>query len=82
MSIFHVTLPKTAETTADVKEQPLQLGIDAQGAITLNKLPLADLAALETALKAELKELEIVHYMMGNVVGPKSRSHNRATLGN
>ncbi|WP_340120705.1 biopolymer transporter ExbD [Methylobacter svalbardensis] len=50
----HVTLPKTAETTADIKAQPLQLGIDAQGAITLNKLPLADLAALETALKAEL----------------------------
>jgi biopolymer transport protein ExbD len=50
----HVALPKTAETTADIKEQPLQLGIDAQGKITLNKLPLADLAALETALKAEL----------------------------
>jgi biopolymer transport protein ExbD len=50
----HVTLPKTAETTADIKEQPLQLGIDAQGSITLNKLPIADLGALETALKAEL----------------------------
>jgi len=32
-----VNLPKTAQTTADVKDQPLQLGIDAQGAITLNK---------------------------------------------
>jgi biopolymer transport protein ExbD len=52
----HVTLPKTAETTADVKEQPLQLGIDAQGTITLNKLPIADLAALETALKDELAQ--------------------------
>jgi biopolymer transport protein ExbD len=50
----HVTLPKTAETTADIKAQPLQLGIDAQGLITLNKLPLADLTALETALKDEL----------------------------
>ena len=50
----HVTLPKTAETTADVKDQPLQLGVDAQGVITLNKLPLADLATLETALKNEL----------------------------
>lgn len=50
----HVTLPKTAETTADVKDQPLQLGVDAQGLITLNKLPIADLAALETALKNEL----------------------------
>jgi len=37
----HVTLPKTAETTANVTEQPLQLGIDAQGGITLNKQPIA-----------------------------------------
>lgn len=50
----HVTLPKTAATTPDIKEQPLQLGVDAQGLITLNKLPQADLAALETALKGEL----------------------------
>lgn len=50
----NVTLPKTAETTADTKQQPLQLGIDAQGLITLNKAPIADLAALETALKDEL----------------------------
>ncbi len=50
----HVTLPKTATTTADIKEQPLQLGIDAQGLITLNKLPMEDLITLEAALKAEL----------------------------
>jgi biopolymer transport protein ExbD len=50
----HVTLPKTVETTADIKQQPLQLGIDAQGVITLNKAPIADLAVLETTLKAEL----------------------------
>ena len=50
----HVKLPKTAETTADINAQPLQLGIDAQGAITINKNPIADLAALEIALKAEL----------------------------
>jgi biopolymer transport protein ExbD len=49
-----VNLPKTAQTTADVKDQPLQLGIDAQGAVTLNKKPLADTAALEAALKTEL----------------------------
>lgn len=49
-----VNLPKTAQTTADVKDQPLQLGIDQQGAITLNKKPIADTAALEAALKAEL----------------------------
>ena len=50
----HVTLPKTVQTTADVKEQPLQLGIDMQGVLTLNKIPIADLGALEIALKAEL----------------------------
>jgi biopolymer transport protein ExbD len=50
----HVMLPKTTETTADINAQPLQLGIDAQGAITINKNPVADLAALEIALKAEL----------------------------
>ena len=60
----HVTLPKTAETTADVKQQPLQLGIDAQGIITINKNPIADLAALEIALKAELaKDPEIAVHL-------------------
>jgi len=52
----HVTLPKTAETTADIKDVPLQLGVDAQGMITLNKSPIANLAALETALKVELAQ--------------------------
>ena len=50
----NVSLPKTAETVADVKQQPLQLGIDAQGVITVNKIPQADLAALEITLKNEL----------------------------
>ena len=55
-----VKLPKTAETVADTQVQPLQLGIDAQGAVTLNKKPIADLAALESALKAEQsKDTEI-----------------------
>lgn len=55
-----VKLPKTAETVADTQVQPLQLGIDAQGAVTLNKNPIADLAALESALKAEQsKDTEI-----------------------
>ncbi|MGZ8187240.1 MAG: ExbD/TolR family protein [Methylosarcina sp.] len=49
-----VNLPKTAATTPDVKDQPLQLGIDQQGIITLNKKPLADLAAVENELKSEL----------------------------
>ena len=52
----HVTLPKTTQTTADVNAQPLQLGIDAQGVITVNKIPMADLGALEFALKAELEK--------------------------
>jgi len=50
----HVTLPKTVQTTADDNEQPLQLGIDIQGVMTINKIPIADLGALEIALKAEL----------------------------
>ncbi len=55
-----VKLPKTTETIADTKQQPLQLGIDAQGGITLNKNPIADLATLETALKSEFaKDAEI-----------------------
>ena len=52
----HVNLPKTAQTTADVHKQPLQLGIDAQGAITINKNPIADLATLENNLKSELEK--------------------------
>jgi biopolymer transport protein ExbD len=52
----HVSLPKTAQTTADVKEQPLQLGVDAQGVITVNKTPMADLPALEFALKSEIEK--------------------------
>ena len=47
----HVNLPKTAQTTADVHKQPLQLGIDAQGAISINKNAIADLATLESNLK-------------------------------
>lgn len=49
-----VNLPKTAQTTADVKDQPLQLGIDEKGAVTLNKKSMPDLAALAAALKDEL----------------------------
>ena len=52
----HVTLPKTVQTTADVNEQPLQLGIDAQGILTINKIPMADLPTLEIALKAEFEK--------------------------
>ncbi len=50
----NVALPKTTSTTPDTEKQPMQLGIDAQGGITLNKNPITDLAALETTLKNEL----------------------------
>ena len=52
----HVSLPKTTQTTADIHKQPLQLGIDAQGAITINKNLIPDLAALESNLKTELEK--------------------------
>ena len=50
----NVALPKTASTTPDTEKQPLQLGIDAQGGVTVNKNPVADLTALETTLQNEL----------------------------
>lgn len=50
----NVALPKTASTIPDTQKQPFQLGIDAQGAITLNKETIADLPALESRLKSEL----------------------------
>jgi biopolymer transport protein ExbD len=52
----NVALPKTASTTPDTEKQPMQLGIDAQGGVTLNKNSIADLAALETTLKNELAQ--------------------------
>ncbi|NOU22650.1 MAG: biopolymer transporter ExbD [Methyloglobulus sp.] len=70
----HVTLPKTAETTANITEQPLQLGIDAQGIITLNKQAIENLAALETILKNELvknKEVAVHLYADQDVVYKK-----------
>lgn len=50
----NVALPKTASTTPDNEQQPMQLGIDENGVITLNKNPLANLEALETSLQNEL----------------------------
>ncbi len=70
----HVKLPKTAETTANIEDQPLQLGIDAQGAITLNKKAIENLAALETILKnalAQNKEVAVHLYADQNVVYKK-----------
>lgn len=52
----NVALPKTASTTPDTEKQPMQLGIDAEGKVTLNKNPITDLTALETTLKNELTQ--------------------------
>lgn len=52
----HVSLPKTATTTPNIDEQPLQLGLDAQGVITLNKAPIANLDVLETVLTEAYKK--------------------------
>jgi biopolymer transport protein ExbD len=49
-----VNLPKTATTEPDIKEQPLQLSIDAEGNITLNKNAIGGFTALEALLKDEL----------------------------
>lgn len=49
-----VNLPKTTTATPDTQAQPLQFGIDAQGALSLNKNPVPDLPALENLLKDEL----------------------------
>ena len=55
-----VKLPKTTQTVADTQKQPLQLGIDAQGMVTLNKVAQTDLLTLEANLKTELaKDAEI-----------------------
>lgn len=78
----HVTLPKTAETTANIAEQPLQLGIDAQGLITLNKQPIENLTALETILKSELaKNKEVaVHLYADQAVVYKKVAEVMATV--
>jgi biopolymer transport protein TolR len=40
--------------TANTQDQPLQLAIDPQGAIALNKQNIANLISLEAVLKSEL----------------------------
>jgi biopolymer transport protein TolR len=51
-----VNLPKTESTNPDTQKQPFQLGIDAQGGITLNKNAIADLTQLETTLRNEFAQ--------------------------
>ena len=52
----NVALPKTASTTPDIQKQPLQLGIDAKGVITLNKIAIETLEALDLRLRDELAQ--------------------------
>jgi biopolymer transport protein ExbD len=52
----NVALPKTASTTPDTQKQPLQLGVDAKGIITLNKTPIESLDALDVRLRNELAQ--------------------------
>jgi biopolymer transport protein TolR len=77
----HVKLPKTAETAANIEDQPLQLGIDAQGAITLNKQAIQNLAALETVLENELlKNKEVaLHLYADQAVAYKKVAEVMAT---
>jgi biopolymer transport protein TolR len=78
----HVTLPKTAETTANIKDQPLQLAIDAQGVSTLNKAAIENQAALEVILKNELvKNKEVaVHLYADQAVVYKKVAEVMATV--
>jgi biopolymer transport protein ExbD len=52
----NVALPKTASTTPDIQKQPLQLGIDSKGVITLNKVAIENLDALDVKLRNELAQ--------------------------
>lgn len=52
----NVALPKTASTTPDTQKQPLQLGVDSKGIISLNKTPIESLDALDARLRNELAQ--------------------------
>ena len=52
----NVALPKTASTTPDTQKQPLQLGVDSKGVISLNKTPIENLDALDVRLRNELAQ--------------------------
>lgn len=52
----NVALPKTASTTPDTQKQPLQLGVDSKGIISLNKTPIESLDALDVRLRNELAQ--------------------------
>jgi len=50
----NVSLPKTAATTPEIKEQPLQLSIDEQENLSLNKSVINNVTDLEAALQKEI----------------------------
>jgi len=78
----NVSLPKTAETTPEIKDQPLQLSIDAKLQVSLNKIPVADLADLETRLKeimAQQPEVA-VHFYIDQTVDYKKVAEVMATV--
>ncbi|MGH8497572.1 MAG: ExbD/TolR family protein, partial [Methylococcales bacterium] len=50
----NVNLPKTAQNTPNIDPKALQIGIDQNGMITLNKQPVPDPTTLEVVLNAEL----------------------------
>ena len=52
----NVALPKTASTTPDTQKQPLQLGVDSKGIISLNKTPIESLDTLDVRLRNELAQ--------------------------
>ena len=52
----NVSLPKTAATTPEIKEQPLQLSINDQENITLNKIGINNLTDLDSALQKEMAQ--------------------------
>ncbi len=78
----HVALPKTAETTPEIKDQPLQLSIDAKQQVSLNKIPVADLASLEIQLRAVLAQQPdaAVHFYVDQSVDYKKVAEVMASV--
>lgn len=50
----NVALPRTTSTMPDTQKQPLQIGVDSSGGVTLNKKPYDDLAILENELRNQI----------------------------
>jgi biopolymer transport protein TolR len=59
-----VTLPKTASTQSNKEPHAVKIGVDAQGAITLDKLPIVDIAILEKELERALVVDSETHFQL------------------